>query len=37
MGPSSAVWPETGAERGHSVRQWARVYFSCGRQGHGVN
>ena len=35
MGPSSAVSPETGAERGHSVREWARVCFSCGRQGHG--
>ena len=37
MGPPSAVSPGTGAERGHSVREWARVYFSCGRQGHGVN
>ena len=37
MGPSSAVPPGTGAGRGHSVREWARVCFSCGRQGHGVN
>ena len=37
MGTSSAVPPVTGVERGHSVREWARVCFSCGRQGHGVN
>ena len=34
IGPSSAVPPGTGAERGHSVRESARVCFSC---GHGVN
>ena len=37
MGSSSAVSPVTGAERGHPVIEWARVCFSCGRQGHGVN
>ena len=37
MGPLPAVSPGTGAERGHSVKQWARGCFSCGRQGHGVN
>ena len=36
-GPPSAGSPGTGAERGHSVREWVRVCFSCGRQGHGVN
>ena len=36
-GPPSAISPGTGAERGHSVREWVRVCFSCGRQGHGVN
>ena len=37
MGSSSAVPPVTSAERGHSVREWARVCFLCGRQGNGVN
>ena len=37
MGSSSAMPPVTGAERGHSVMEWARVCFSCGCQGHGVN
>ena len=37
MGSPSAVPPVTSAERGHSGREWARVCFSCGRQGHGVN
>ena len=37
MGPLSAVSPGTGAERGHSGKEWVRVCFSCGRQGHGVN
>ena len=37
MGPSSAVSPGSGTERGHSVKEWVRVCFSCGRQGHGVN
>ena len=37
MGSSSAVPPVTSAERSYSVREWARVCFSCGRQGHGVN
>ena len=37
MGSSSAGPPVTGAERGHSAMEWARVCFSCGRQGHGVN
>ena len=36
-GPPSAVSPGTGAERGHSVMEWVKVCFSCGRQGHGVN
>ena len=36
-GSSSAV-PEVGdTERGHSTREWARVCFSCGRPGNGVN
>ena len=37
MGPLSAVSPGFCAERGHSVKEWVRVCFSCGRQGHGVN
>ena len=37
MGSSSAVPPVTSAERGHSVREWMRVCFSCGCHGHGVN
>ena len=36
-GSSSAVPAVRGAERGHSVMEWARVCFSCGRPGHGVN
>ena len=35
--PLSAVSPGPGTERGHSVKEWARVCFLCGRQGHGVN
>ena len=26
-----------GMEGGHSAKEWVRVCFSCGRQGHGVN
>ena len=37
MGPLPAMSPGTGAERGHSVKEWVWVCFSCGRQGHGVN
>ena len=37
LGPLSAGSPGSGAERGHSVKEWVRVCFSCGRQGHGVN
>ena len=37
MGSSSAVPPVADAKRGHSVTERARVCFSCGRQGHGVN
>ena len=37
LGPLSAVSPGSGAERGHSVKEWVRACFSCGRQGHGVN
>ena len=37
MGPLPAVSPGTGVERGHSVKEWVRVCFSCGRQGHGVD
>ena len=37
MGPLPAVSPGTGAERVHSAKEWVRVCFSCGRQGHGVN
>ena len=37
MGSSSGVPSVTCAERGHLVGEWARVCFSCGRQGHGVN
>ena len=29
MGPLSAVSPGVGAERGHSVKEWVRVCFSC--------
>ena len=36
LSPLSAVSPGPGAEGGHSVREWVRVCFSCGRQGHGV-
>ena len=36
-GSVSAVPGVRGAERGHSVTEWARVCFSCGRPGHGVN
>ena len=32
-----AVQAARGAEGGHSTREWARVRFSCGRPGHGVN
>ena len=35
-GSSSAVPSAGGAERGRSVI-WARVCFSCGQPGHGVN
>ena len=34
-GSSSAMPAVRGAERGHSVMEWARVCFSCGRPGHG--
>ena len=37
MGPLPAVSPGTGVERGHSVKEWVSVCFSCGRQGNGVN
>ena len=37
LSPLSAVSPGPGAERGHSVKEWVRVCFSCGHQGHGVN
>ena len=37
MGSSSAAPAVGGAERGHSVMERARVCFSCGRPGHGVN
>ena len=36
-GPLSAVSPGPGKDIGHPVREWTRVCFSCGRQGHGVN
>ena len=36
-GPLSAVSPGPGMDIGHPVREWTRVCFSCGRQGHGVN
>ena len=35
LSPLSAVSPGPGTERGHSVKEWVRVCFSCGRQGHG--
>ena len=35
--PLSAVSPGPGMEIGHPVKEWARLCFSCGRQGHGVN
>ena len=37
LGPLSAVplEPDTGVDP--PVREWARVCFSCGRQGNGVN
>ena len=37
LSPLSAVSLGPGAERGHSVKEWVRVCFSCGRRGHGVN
>ena len=37
LSPLSAVSPGPGTEKGHSVKEWVRVCFSCGRQGHGVN
>ena len=37
LSPLSAVSPGSGTERGYSVKEWVRVCFSCGRQGHGVN
>ena len=37
MGSLSAVSQVSGAERGHSVKEWGKVCFSCGRQRHGVN
>ena len=37
MGSLSAVPPVTSTERDCSGREWARVCFSCGRQGHGAN
>ena len=37
LSPLSAVPPGPDTERGHSVKEWVRVCFSCGRQGHGVN
>ena len=37
IGSSSAVPAMGGTDRGHSTREWARVCFSCGRPGHGVN
>ena len=37
MGSSSAVTAVVGAEKYHSVWERARVCFSCGRPGHGVN
>ena len=37
MGSSSAAPAAVGTERGHSAREWARVCFSCGWPGHGVN
>ena len=35
--PLSAVSLGPGMEIAHPVTEWARVCFSCGRQGHGVN
>ena len=37
MGSTAAVPPVTSTEGGHLKMEWARVCFSCGRQGHGVN
>ena len=37
LSPLSAVSPGPGTERGHSAKEWVRVFFSCGCQGHGVN
>ena len=36
-GPLSAVSLGPGMGIGPPVREWTRVCFSCGRQGHGVN
>ena len=37
LSPLSVVLSGPGTERGHSVKEWVRVCFSCGRQGHRVN
>ena len=36
-GPLSAVLPGPGMDICPPVREWTRVCFLCGRQGHGVN
>ena len=37
MGLIAAMPPVTSTEGGHFRREWARVCFLCGCQGHGVN
>ena len=37
LSPLSAVSPGPGTEIDHPVKECARVCFSCGHQGHGVN